>query len=209
VHTGQVGVIKFTGESSVGAGLRRVEAYTGLLGLKYLNEQVERLHRVAGMLKVAPERVEERVQRLVDSGRELQKLLERQNASKEKEEVTTILTAGPVNEVAGTKMIPIRRDGREVEEMRRLARAVRDQAGSAVVVVGSARNGAANLVAAVSRDLVDRGLSARDLLAEGAALLGGKAGGGPDLATAGGPKGSEIEKAMAVVESKLRSALET
>lgn len=208
VHTGQVGVIKFTGESSVGAGLRRVEAFTGLAGLKYLNEQVERLQRIAGMLKVDPERVEERLQRLIDSGRELQTLLDRQRAVTEKEEVSTILSSGQVNEVGGAKMIPLRKDGIQVEDMRRLARAVRDEAGSAVVVIGSTRNGAANLVAAVSRDLIDRGVSARDLLAEGAALLGGKAGGGPDLATAGGPKGSEIDKAMAVVESSLRSVLE-
>lgn len=207
VHTGQIGVVKLTSEASVGAGLRRVEAYTGLAGLKFLNAQAQRLKRVAGMLKVDPDRVEEKLQRVLETSRDLETRLSRQRALDQKEEVRQILSSNAVIRVGTAKLVPLRLD-REVEEIRRLARAVRDELGSGAVVIGSARDGAANLVAAISSDLVEKGVSARELLSPGAALLGGRAGGGADMATAGGPKGSEIEKAMAVVEESLRSALE-
>jgi alanyl-tRNA synthetase len=79
--------------------------------------------------------------------------------------------------------------------------------GSAVVVLGTSQEGRANLVAAVTKDLVERGVSARELLAPGAQMLGGGAGGKPELSISGGAAADKLDDALAAVESAARSAL--
>jgi alanyl-tRNA synthetase len=195
-HTGQVGVIKVLGESSIGAGIRRIECYTGAAGLSYLNAQAERLRQVAEMLKTDPERVVERLERTLETIRELEAELSRQRAAGMAEEVRQILASESVRRVAGSSIVSLRRDGRPADELRKLALALRDRLGSGVVLVASAQDGRGSLVVAASSDLVQRGVSARTLLGEAAARLGGGAGGKPDLAMGGGPRAAEIESAL-------------
>jgi alanyl-tRNA synthetase len=208
VHTGEVGVIKVVGESSVGAGLRRVEALTGPAGLNYLNTQEARLRQIAEMLRVEPERVVQQIERLLAAKRQLEEELGKQRAASEREEVRKILESKGAVVVNGWRLVAVRRDGRPVAELRRLAVALRDAVGSGVVIIGSAQDDAANLVAASTKDLLARGVSAAELLSEGAALLGGSAGGRPDLAVAGGPHSEELDRAMAAVEGAARRTLE-
>ncbi|MEX2586503.1 MAG: alanine--tRNA ligase [Actinomycetota bacterium] len=209
VHrTGNIGLVKLIHEGSVAAGVRRVEALTGPAGLNYLNAQAERLSRVAERLKTEPDQVLERLEKTLESIAEMQAELNQLAAQGQKEEVRRILASDAVRNVDGARLAIWRKDSSPVDELRKLAAAVRDELGSGVAVVGSANNGKANLIAAVSKDLVDKGLSGQDLVTAGAKLLGGGGGGRPELAVAGGSKQSEIDNALKAVESEVRRALQ-
>ncbi|MEO8323463.1 MAG: alanine--tRNA ligase, partial [Actinomycetota bacterium] len=173
-HTSQIGVAVVTSEGSVGANLRRVEALVGSDGLDYLTRRVAVLEHAAASLKTNPEEVAEKVERLLKTSKDMERRLaevERQKAAKDADSL-----AGAAKDLGGTRLVVARRD-EGVDGLRQLALSLRGKLGSSIVVLGTATDGKANLVAALSKDLVERGLSARDLLAGGATLLGGGGGG--------------------------------
>jgi alanyl-tRNA synthetase len=203
-HTSQIGVIVITGEGSVGANLRRVEALVGRDGLDYLQRKVAVLERAAEMLKTPPDEVAERIEKLLVTQKDLERRvgeIERRSATSDAEAL-----AGSAIDVDGARLVVARRDA-DVDALRSLAQQLKGRLGSAVIVLGTAGEGRANLVGAVSKDLVERGISARDLLAPGAALLGGGAGGKPDLAISGGKAADKIEEAINAVAQAARDAL--
>ncbi|HEV2754432.1 MAG TPA: alanine--tRNA ligase [Actinomycetota bacterium] len=203
-HTSQIGVVVVTGESSVGANLRRVEALVGREGLSFLESKLAVLARTATLLKTNPDEVAERVERLVSSHKELErKLAETEQRSIEADAAAL---ADAAQDVDGTRLVVARRD-LGVDNLRKLAQLLKGRLGSAVVVLGAAADGRANLVAALTKDLVSRGLSARDLLAPGAQLLGGGAGGKPELSISGGPAAGKVDEALEVVAEQARQAL--
>ena len=207
-HTGQVGVIKILGESSVAAGTRRIESYTGVAGLNYLNTQAERLRRAAELLRTDPEGVIDRLEKLLESSKALEAQISKQKAAGVEEEAKAILGSDDVRPVGSSKLVVLKRDGRSVDELRKLAITLRDRLASAVVALGTALDGKANLVVAVSRDLVQRGISAQDLVAPGAARLGGRGGGKPDLVVGGGTRVAELDAALDAVREIAQAALE-
>ena len=205
-HTSQIGVIVITAEGSVGANLRRVEALVGRDGLEYLQRKVAVLERAADLLKTPPDEVAERVEKVLATQKDLERRvgeIERQSATSDAEAL-----ADTAVDVDGTRLVVARRDA-GVDALRSLAQQLKGRLGSAVIVLGTAGEGRANLVGAVSKDLVERGISARDLLAPGAALLGGGAGGKPDLAISGGKAADKIEEAINAVAQAARDALAT
>jgi alanyl-tRNA synthetase len=207
-HTGQVGVIKILGESSVAAGTRRIESYTGIAGLNYLNAQAERLRRAADLLRTDPDGVVDKLEKLLDTSKALEAQLSKQKAAGVEDEVKAILASDAVRPVGSSKLVVLKRDGRSVDELRKLAITLRDRLASAVVALGTALDGKANLVVAVSRDLVQRGVSAQDLVAPGAARLGGRGGGKPDLVVGGGTQVAELDAALDAVRQSAQAALE-
>jgi alanyl-tRNA synthetase len=203
-HTSQIGPIVITAEGSVGANLRRVDALVGRDGLDYLVRRATVLERTADILKANPEEVAERVERLLVHQKEMERRIseiERKGAESDADAL-----AGSAVEVDGARLVVARRDV-GVDVLRSLAQSLRGKLGTGVVVLGTAGSGGANLVGAVTKDLAGRGISARDLLAEGAALLGGGAGGKADLAISGGPESERIDEAIAAVERAARAAL--
>ncbi|MGH9195431.1 MAG: alanine--tRNA ligase, partial [Acidimicrobiia bacterium] len=168
-HTGQLGVVSLVSEGSVGAGVRRVEALTGMAGLRYLNSHVERLKQAADLLRVTPDKVVEQIEKTLETRKALEAQLTKQQSVAQKDEVRSILSEN-IKEFGSSRVVLIRRDGREVNELQKLAIDLRKELGSGVVVIGSAQNGRANLVAVTTRDLTEKGLVARDLLANGAQI---------------------------------------
>jgi alanyl-tRNA synthetase len=207
-HTGQVGVIKILGEASIGAGTRRVEGYTGLAGLRYLNAQAERLRRAADLLRTDPDQVVEKLEKVLETSKALEAQVSKQRAAGVEDEVKAILESDAVLPVGPSKLVVLKRDGRSVDELRKLAITLRDRLAPAVVALGTALEGKANLVVAVSRDLVQRGVSAQDLVAPGAARLGGRGGGKPDLVVGGGTQVAELDAALDAVRQSALAALE-
>ncbi len=203
VHTSQIGVVVVTGESSVGANLRRVEALVGEDGLSFLESKLAVLARAASVLKTNPDEVAERVERLVSSHKELERRLA--EAEQRSIEADAASLADGAQELDGTKLVVARRD-LGVDALRKLAQQLKGRLGSAVIVLGASGDGKANLVAALTKDLVERGLSAREILGPGAGLLGGGAGGKPELSISGGPRAGKIDEALeAVAEAARRS----
>ena len=204
-HTSQIGVAVLTSERSVGANLRRVEALVGREGIRYLRDRAEALERSARLLRANPEEVEARIERLLAQQKDLERKvagIERQAAAAEADGLAR--GASPVGDA---RLVVTRRDG-GVDALRSLAQATRNALGRGIVVLGAAADGRANLVAAVSKDLVARGVSARDLIQPGARLLGGGGGGKPELAISGGPETGQLDAALASVRLAAEEALE-
>jgi alanyl-tRNA synthetase len=203
-HTSGIAVVVVTGEGSVGANLRRVEALVGREGLTFLERRVAVLERAASLLKSGPDEVAERVERMIATQREMEKQvskIERESAESDAAE----LVSGAID-VDGTRMVVARRDV-GVDSLRSLAQSLKGRLGSGVIVLGTSIEGKANLVTAVTKDLIERGLSARDLLARGAQVLGGGGGGKPDLAISGGPQGERLDEALDAVARAAKEAL--
>ncbi|MQB00044.1 MAG: alanine--tRNA ligase [Actinobacteria bacterium] len=203
-HTSQIGVVVVTAEGSIGANLRRVEALVGSEGISFLARRTAELQRTAELLKAGPDEVAGKVERLLATQKDMEKRLaavERSSAESDADELV-----GSAVDVDGTRLVVARRD-LGVDGLRSLAQSLKGRLGSAVIVLGAAGEGRANLVGAVTKDLVERGVSARDILAPGARLLGGGAGGKPELAISGGPSADKIEQAIEAAAQAARSAL--
>jgi alanyl-tRNA synthetase len=199
-RTGDIGLFKAISESSVASGVRRIEAVTGAAAESYLANEEELLREAAGALKTSPAELPGRVARLVDEHRRL----ERELADARR----ALAGAGQAAAPAATKIGDVTFDGRIVDdvpgrELRSLADDLKKRIGSGVVAVVSRDDGKAALVVGVTDDLITR-FDAVGLVRAGAAILGGKGGGGrPDMAQAGGPDAARAEEALDAVRQAL------
>ena len=194
-NVGQIGMIKVVSESSIGSNLRRIEATTGLVTLDRLRAEESLLDAAAGELRVKAEDLPERIARLLDE----RKVLEREVEQLRKTAARILaqsLALGAVNGYVVTRV-----EGAERDDVKDLAVAVRDIAGVKAVVLGSApAGGGVSLVAAVTKD---SGLNAGELIADAAKLVQGGSGKTADLAIAGGRKPEGLDDALALVRTKL------
>ena len=198
--TGEIGLLKVIGETGIAAGVRRIEALTGLRALAHMREQDERLQAIAAKLKVGVPELEARVERLVDERRELERELE--TLRREQRGAASSELTSNAKEVAGTKLLATRVDGVEGKQLRTLVDELRQKLGSGVVLVASEKDGGVTLALGVTKDLVDR-FKAGALISELAGIVGGKGGGRPDFAQAGGKDASKLDDVFARLEAIL------
>jgi alanyl-tRNA synthetase len=197
-RTGDVGLFKIVGESSVASGVRRIEALTGEAAEAYLAEEEGLLRQSAAALRTSPADLPSRIARLVDDNRRLERELA---------DARRALAGGGAHAVApaGRRIGEIAFDGRVVDdvpgrELRSLADELKRRIGSGIVAVVSRADGKAAIVVGVTADLTGR-FDAVELVRAGAETVGGKGGGGrPDMAQAGGPDAAQAEAALAAVE---------
>ena len=206
-RTGHVGVLKIVSESSVAAGTRRVEVLTGMEGLRHLNLQAARLRTIADALKTDPENAVERFEKVLESMREMETQLSRQKQSSLRTEVAAILGSDSVTKVNGASVVMHTLAGTDVDDLRKMAKALCDALGSGVAAVGSVANGKGNVAVAVTQDLVGRGISAVTLTTDAGSILKGGGGGKPNMAVAGGPATDGLSAALVSVTDSLRRAL--
>ncbi len=200
-RTGDVGLFKIVGESSVASGVRRVEALTGAAAEAYLAEEEGLLRQSAAVLRTSPAELPTRLARLVDEHRRLERELA---------DARRALAGGGARGTAasGRQLGDITFDGRVVDdvpgrELRSLADELKKRVGSGVVAVVSRAEGKAAIVVGVTDDLTGR-FDAVELVRVGAEAVGGKGGGGRrDMAQAGGPDGAQAEIALAAVEKAI------
>ena len=207
-HTGEVALMRLVSEGSIGSGFRRVEALVGPDALKQINVERRLLEEVleavgGGDLQTTPERVRQAVARIKQLESELGTIRKAEQGA-EVERLVQRATS-----VDGVKLIMETLDGREAGELRELAlklrnRLVREPA--AVVLAGSGA-GKTLLVAALTRELLSKGLRADALLEPAAKAVGGNAGGKPDLAMGGGPRTDGLEEALGTIPARLQQLL--
>ena len=201
-RTGDIGLFKIIGESSVASGVRRIEAFTGAPALAFIQTGINTLNDVASLLREKPEAVARRVEAL---------LAREKGLEKEIEKLKRTLAAGAADNIDsgmktinGVKVIAQKVDVESPAVMRDLADKFRDKIGSGIVVLGASADGKALLIVMVTKDLAGR-FHAGNIIRELAAEVGGKGGGRPDMAQAGGPNPEHldkaIEKAYAVIEA--------
>jgi alanyl-tRNA synthetase len=209
-RTGDIGLFKIIGESSVASGVRRIEALTGAAAEAHLAGEEDLLRQSAAALRTGPAELPARLARLIDEHRRLEReLAEARRAVVMKAEPGHFAVTG--GQATLTKRIgDIAFDGRLVDDvpgrdLRSLADDLKRRIGSGVVAVVSRAEGKAAIVVGVTADLTDR-FDAVELVRLGAEVLGGKGGGGrPDMAQAGGPEVDHAERALAAVEQALRT----
>jgi alanyl-tRNA synthetase len=202
-----IGTVTIVREESVGSNTRRIEALTGMDALTYLSRERVVAEEIARLVDVptadALARVQDLVARLRAAEKELARLRGAGLATRARE------LAEAAQRQDGVAIVTARADGLSPDDLRRLAAEVRGALGSlGLVVVGADNDGKAQLIATATDDLVARGISARDVLTAAAKLVGGGAGGGDDLAQAGGRDASRIDEALALAASSARARLE-
>ena len=194
--TGEIGLFKVVSEGAVASGVRRMEAVTGEAALRHVGQEEAALRESAGLLKIPPLELPQRLQKLLDEQKQLEKQVRELKARDARSHVQEVKPTV----VAGIPVVHERLDGLDAEGLRSVVDTLRERMGSGVICLGSSMDGKVALVASVSKDLTKR-VQAGKLVQEMAAIVGGKGGGRPDLAQGGGPNVSRLDEALARVES--------
>ncbi len=200
-HTGDIGPFKITGESSVAAGIRRIEALTGTTALEYIQNQERSLKETAALLKAAPQDLAERVQKLLVQQKELEKEVERVKAQAMSRQFGP--TEQDIRDVDGVKVLSQQVSAESPKDLRVMLDNLKDQIKSGVVVLGAvAEDGKAMLICGVTEDLTDR-FHAGEIIKTLSAKVGGTGGGRPDMAQGGGPHSELLAETLASIEKIL------
>jgi alanyl-tRNA synthetase len=197
-RTGNIGLFKIVVEAGVAAGVRRVEAVTGANALRYVQEQERRVQGVSALLKTQPEEIAERVVGLIDSARALEKELARLK-SKLASSQGDDLVAQAVD-VEGVKILAATLEGADAAALRETLDKLKDKLKSAAIVLAAVADGKVSLIAGVTPDLTAK-VKAGELVNSVAQQLGGKGGGRPDMAQAGGTQPENLPAALAGVKA--------
>ncbi|PYR71096.1 MAG: alanine--tRNA ligase, partial [Acidobacteria bacterium] len=194
--TGDVGLFKIVGESSIASGIRRIEALTGFGTFVRLEEDENLLQEIAHTLRTPRTELTRAITRLLEQQRHLENELEALKRRTARSQIGNLVESPAT--VKGISVVSRRVEGVDASMLRELAENAGTKIGSGVVVLGLASDGKASLVAVVSQDLQKR-LHAGRIIKEVAALVGGSGGGRPDFAQAGGKNAEKLEEALQAV----------
>ncbi len=191
--TGDIGIFKITSEGGIASGIRRIEAVSGKQAMAWINDNQQALDNVALLLRSPPDQLAAKVEQLLRRMKELEKELA---AAKQK------LISGKTSDIReevvvvnGLNVLAARMDGADAKTLRDAVDRFKDKLESAVVVLGSVDSGKVRLAAGVTKDAVDR-IRAGDVIKPVAAQVGGKGGGRPDFAQAGGNNPEALDAAL-------------
>jgi alanyl-tRNA synthetase len=194
---GDIGRLKITSESGISAGVRRIEAVTGMTAYALDKQTENNFEKIAKLFKSNSTQALEKVSQLIKNQKNLEKQIssfQKQIASNQGDELLN-----QVIEVNGKKLLATEVTGIGAKDLRELADKLKDKLGSAVIVLAVVSEEKVSLVAGVTKDLTDR-YRAGDLLNHVASQIGGKGGGRPDMALGGGTKPEKLSKALASVK---------
>jgi len=201
---GDIGLFKIISESGVASGVRRIEAVTGERALEWVEQSESRLGHIAGMLKGTRENADAKVAALFDKARMLEREVEQLNA-KLATAAGADLTSQAVS-IGDARVLAANLEGADVKGLRDTLDQLKNKLGTAVVVLAAVNEGKISLVAGVTKDLTGQ-LKAGDLVKMVAEQVGGKGGGRPDMAQAGGSDVAALSGALESVESWVRERL--
>ncbi|WML59635.1 alanine--tRNA ligase [Neobacillus sp. PS2-9] len=202
-NTSVIGLFKIVSEGGIGAGTRRIEAVTGEAAYKSLNDQVGLLKEAADKLKSNPKDIVTRIDSLMGEMKQLQRENESLAAKLGNIEAGNLVSQ--VKEIDGVTVLVAKVQAADMNNLRNMADDLRQKLGSVVLVLGSAHEGKVNLIAAVTKDLIDKGYHAGKLIKEVATRCGGGGGGRPDMAQAGGKDPEKLDSALQFVEEWVKS----
>jgi alanyl-tRNA synthetase len=199
-RTGDIGLFKIVQESGIAAGVRRIEAVTGNTALTLVQEHEDRLRDIAAVVKSGSDTVVDRVEQLTAANRHLEKELAQLKAKLASSAGSDL--ASQAEEIKGVKVLAAIVEGVDSKALRETTDQLKNKLGSAVVVLGTVINGKVSLVAGVTKDLTNR-VKAGDVVNEAARKVGGKGGGRPDMAMAGGNEPGNLPNAITSVKQYL------
>jgi alanyl-tRNA synthetase len=197
-RTGDIGLFKVVAEGGVAAGIRRIEAVTGANALAYLQQLESTVNRVAGTLKAAPGELQNRVMQVMDQVRTLEKevaQLKGKLASSQGDELVSQAV-----DVKGMKVLAARLDGADAKTLRETMDKLKDKLKTAAIVLAAVDGGKVQIAAGVTADRMGK-VKAGELVNFVAQQVGGKGGGKPDMAMAGGTDASKLPGALQSVQA--------
>ncbi|VAX05189.1 Alanyl-tRNA synthetase [hydrothermal vent metagenome] len=198
---GDIGLIKITGETGIASGVRRIEGVAGAGAIAWVTAGEDQLQRIADMVKAGRDDLDEKVRQLVERSRSQEKELD-QLKGKLASAAGTDLASSAVD-VGDVKVLAAKLDGVDPKSLRDTMDQLKNKLGSAVIVLATVKGGKVSLVAGVTQDQIKR-MKAGDLIKIVAEKIGGKGGGRPDMAQAGGSRPNDLPDALALVESWVR-----
>jgi alanyl-tRNA synthetase len=205
VHrVGDIGVLKIVSEESVAAGVRRIEAVTGIGALEHYQHRAQILRQIAGALNVGEDGILAQVEKLSQTAKHLEKELETQKRKGALSQIDEL--AARVQTVKGVKLIAAEVANVDREGLRQLVDSLRQKLGSGVVALGMPDDGKVALIAGVTKDLTAK-VHAGKLIQALAKQIGGSGGGRPDLAEAGGKDTAALKSALLSIPSLLEPLL--
>ncbi len=207
-RTGNIGLFKIVEETGIAAGVRRIEALTGQEAVSHTQSQDDRLQAIGAQLKGTLEDAPDRVADLVADYRELEKEVERLKSKLAAAASSDLLDQ--VHEVGGIPVLAARLDGQDPKSLRQTVDQLKQKMGSGVIVLGvpDREAGKVSLIAGVTDDLTDR-IPAGELISQVAEMIGGKGGGRPDMAQAGGKDPDRLDEALERVSDVVAGCLTT
>jgi len=203
-RTGDIGAFKILLETGVAAGIRRIEATTGSGVLAYLDETEKNLGAIAQLVKATAAEAAERVAQLMEHSRALEKELDRLKsrlAASQGDELVQQAT-----DIKGVRVLAVQLDGVDAKALRETADKLRDKLKSCALVLGTVADGKVSLIAAVTPDVTGK-IKAGELVNFVATQVGGKGGGKPDMAMAGGSEPGQLPAALASVQAWVQGKL--
>ena len=201
-RTGDIGLFKITSEGGVAAGVRRIEAVTGVAAWNWLNGAEEQLKQAMTLVKGTRDNVLDKLQALLDQQRSLEKEVEQLKAKAAIAAGSDLASAAV--EVNGVKVLAARLDGLEGKDLLVLMDQLKNKLGSAVILLGGVHSERIALVAGVTKDLTGQ-FKAGDLMKQATAVVGGKGGGRPDMAQGSGVELAQLDAALAVTAEYVAS----
>lgn len=204
-NTATIGLFKIVSETGIGAGTRRIEAVTGKSAYQLINGQLEKLQDAAQLLKTNPKDIVTRIEGLLSDYRELQRENESLTAKLGNLEANSIVDKATT--INGVTVLSTIVNAKDMNSLRGMMDDLKSKLQSAIVVLGATEDGKVNLVAGVTKDLVDKGYHAGKLIKEVAEKCGGKGGGRPEMAQAGAKNPEKLAEALKYVEEWVQSVL--
>ncbi len=203
-RTGDIGLFKIYAESGVAAGVRRVEATTGEGALKLINTQQTLINQLAAEFKAPPSEITHKVSQFSEHAKSLEKELARLKSKLASSQGDDLVSQAV--EIAGIKVLAATLEGADANALRETMDKLKDKLKSAAIVLASVNDGKVSLAAGVTPDLIAK-IKAGDLVNFVAQQVGGKGGGKPDMAMAGGTDASQLPKALASVQAWVKDKI--
>ncbi len=197
-RTGDIGIFKILNETGVSAGVRRIEALTGEFAYSYIKKEEEELKEIASILKASPGELLQKVERLLQRQKELERELSSYQDKLGHQEILSLLNK--VKEIKGVKVLSAKVDGKDPKRMREFVDQLKIKIGSGIILLGGENDKKVSLVMGITPDLTSR-FNASELIKKVAAHIGGTGGGRADFAQAGGTETKKLEEALKAIDN--------
>lgn len=204
-NTGVITAFKIISETGVSAGVRRIEARTSKGLLKYYDELEQDVKDIAKLVKSTPDKLEEKITHLLAENKALHSEVESLKSKLAKDAMGDVMNQ--IVEVKGVKLLATRVDGVDMNGLRDLGDQLKEKIGEGVVVIASANEGKVNLMVTATKEAMDKGAHAGNLIKAIASLVGGGGGGRPNMAQAGGKNPAGIDDALAKAKEVLEGQI--
>lgn len=204
-NTASIGIFKVVAESGIGAGTRRIEAVTGKAAYELMNEQVGLLKEAANKMKTNPKDILTRVEGMFSEVKQLQK--ENESLAAKLSNIEAGNLTDSVVSVDGVNVLAVKVNVQDMNNLRTMMDDLKNKLQSAVVVLAAVNDDKVNILAGVTKDLIEKGYHAGKLVKEVASRCGGGGGGRPDMAQAGGKNPAQVDEALSFVQEYVKSVL--